>query len=78
MSASSRRIEEKRGTGDTQIERVVLEELAHLKSPDLGKFEQLLLSPLRRSAITSPLLQLPPDEAIYAFNLVRFELSHCL
>jgi FAD/FMN-containing dehydrogenase len=57
--------------GDAQVERIVVEELAHLTPSDLGDFGQVLLSPLRRSAISSPLLQLPPGESIYAFNLVR-------
>jgi FAD/FMN-containing dehydrogenase len=57
--------------GDAQVERIVHQELAHLTPSDLGDFGQVLLSPLGRSAITSPLLQLPPDESIYAFNLVR-------
>jgi FAD/FMN-containing dehydrogenase len=57
--------------GETRIERVAREELAHLAPSDLGEFGQVLLSPLRRSANTSPFLQLPPEESIYAFNLVR-------
>jgi FAD/FMN-containing dehydrogenase len=57
--------------GDAQVERIVREELAHLTPSDLGEFGQVLLSPLRRSAISSPYLQLPPNELIYAFNLVR-------
>ena len=57
--------------GDAAVESIVMGELDRLKPADLGPFGQIVLSPLRRSAIASPLLQLPTDELIYAFNLVR-------
>ena len=47
-------------------------ELAALEPPaDLGPLGQIVLSPLRTSAISSPLLRMPSDELSYAFNLVR-------
>jgi FAD/FMN-containing dehydrogenase len=57
--------------GDSQVESVVGEEMARLTPADLGTFGQVVLSAIRREAITSPLLQLPEDELVYAFNLVR-------
>ena len=58
--------------GDRQVESVVTAELAALKPPaDLGPLGQIVLSPLRTSAISSPLLRMPSDELSYAFNLVR-------
>jgi FAD/FMN-containing dehydrogenase len=57
--------------GDSSVESVVAGELERMTSADLGTFGQIVLSPLQRSAITSPLLQLPQDDLLYAFNLVR-------
>ena len=58
--------------GDRQVESVVNAELAALKPPaDLGPLGQIVLSPIRTSAISSPLLRMPSDELSYAFNLVR-------
>jgi FAD/FMN-containing dehydrogenase len=58
--------------GDGQVEPVVETELAALDPPaDLGPFGQVVLSPIRRAAIATPLLRLPTDELAYAFNLVR-------
>jgi cytokinin dehydrogenase len=41
------------------------------RAADLGTFGQVVLSAFRRAAITSPLLRLPEDDLVYAFNLVR-------
>src|SRR3954452_19290991 len=58
--------------GDSQVEAVVGGELARLTpANDLGQFGQVVLSPIHRSAIKSPLLKTPGDGLIYAFNLVR-------
>ena len=57
--------------GDSSIESVVGGELERMTPADLGSFGQIVLSVLRRSAVTSPLLQLPQDDLLYAFNLVR-------
>ena len=38
---------------------------------DLGPLGQVVLSPIRRAAISSPLLRMPSDDLCYAFNLVR-------
>jgi FAD/FMN-containing dehydrogenase len=57
--------------GDSKVESVVSEELANLTSGDLGTFGQVVLSAFHREAITSPLLRLPEDDLVYAFNLVR-------
>ena len=56
---------------DSAVEHLVADELRRLPAGDLGPFGQVLLSPLRRSAIASPLLRLPAGEMLYAFNLVR-------
>jgi len=58
--------------GDSQVESVVSEELARLTPAVLGTFGQVVLSAFRRQAFTSPLLRLPEDDLLYAFNLVRF------
>ena len=58
--------------GDSQVEAVVNAELgALILAADLGQFGQVVLSPIRRSAISSPLLRMPSDDLCYAFNLVR-------
>jgi hypothetical protein len=58
--------------GDSRVESVVDAELSALApAADLGPFGQVVLSPIRRSAISSPLLRLPSDDLCYAFNLVR-------
>jgi FAD/FMN-containing dehydrogenase len=58
--------------GDSQVESVVNAELAQVNPPaDLGMFGQIVLSPIKRGAISSPLLRLPSDSLCYAFNFVR-------
>ena len=58
--------------GDSRVEAVVDDELRRLHpSTDLGRFGQIVVSPIRRSAISSPLLQLPSDDLCFAFNLMR-------
>ena len=58
--------------GDSQVESVVSAELDALSpAADLGQFGQVALSPIRRSAISSPLLRMPSDDLYHAFNLVR-------
>jgi FAD/FMN-containing dehydrogenase len=58
--------------GDSQVESVVDAELDALNPAlDLGPFGQVALVPVRRSAISSPLLRMPADDLCYAFNLVR-------
>jgi cytokinin dehydrogenase len=58
--------------GDSQVESVVSAELDALNpATDLGPFGQIALLPVRRSAISSPLLRMPADDLCYAFNLVR-------
>ena len=51
--------------GDRQVESVVDTELAALKpSADLGPLGQIVLSPIRTSAISSPLLRMPVRRAV--------------
>ncbi|MGH3760759.1 FAD-binding protein [Actinophytocola sp.] len=58
--------------GDSQVESVVNTELDNLNPPeDLGQFGQVILSPIKKSAIKSPLMRLPSDGLCYAFNFVR-------
>ncbi|OWY64597.1 FAD linked oxidase [cyanobacterium TDX16] len=57
--------------GDSSVESVVGDELTRLTPEDLGTFGQVVLSPFRRQAITTPLLQMPTDDLLYAFNLIR-------
>ncbi len=46
--------------GDSQVESVATTELAALDpAADLGRFGQIALSPIRRLAISSPLLRCP-------------------
>lgn len=62
--------------GDAAVEAVVSAELDRLTpSSDLGRFGQIVLSPFRRQAITSPLLRLPSDVLCHAFNLIRFPMT---
>ena len=59
--------------GDSAVEAVVADELDRLDPVDLGlPFGQVVLSPIRRRAVTTPMLRLPVDELCHAFNLVRF------
>jgi cytokinin dehydrogenase len=59
--------------GDSQVGSVVNAELSLLDpAVDLGPFGQVVLSPIRTSAISSPLLRIPTGELCYAFNLIRF------
>lgn len=54
------------------VEPMVEGELDRLTpAAELGSFGQVVLSPLRRRSVTSPLLRLPSDEWCFAFNLVR-------
>jgi cytokinin dehydrogenase len=58
--------------GDSQVESVVSTELDALNpATDLGPSGQVALVPIRRSAISSPLLRMPADDLCFAFNLVR-------
>src|SRR5690606_12546756 len=57
--------------GDSQVEAVVGAELDRLAATDLGPFGQVVLSAFRRSAVDTPLLRLPDDGLVYAFNLIR-------
>jgi FAD/FMN-containing dehydrogenase len=61
--------------GDPAVEAVVGAELEGLDSAELGPFGQVVLSPIRREAVRTPLLRLPPDRLCYAFNLVRIPVS---
>jgi FAD/FMN-containing dehydrogenase len=63
--------------GDSQVESVVNAELDALNpAMDLGPFGQVALVPIRRSAISSPLLRMPADDLCYAFNLVRIPATN--
>ena len=63
--------------GDSKVESVVNAELGALNpANDLGQFGQVVLSPIKRSGIKSPLLRTPSDGLIYAFNLVRIPASN--
>lgn len=58
--------------GDSRVESVVSTELGRINpANDLGPFGQLVLSPIRREAITSPLLRTPSDSLCFAFNFIR-------
>ncbi len=57
--------------GDAEVGSVVGEELERLTPAELGGFGQIVLSAFRRAAVTSPLVRLPGDDPVYAFNLVR-------
>ena len=58
--------------GDSAVESVVSAELDRLDPPaDLGRFGQVVLSPMRTQAMTSPLVRLPPEPLCHAFNLIR-------
>ncbi len=58
--------------GDSRVESVVGAELERLDPAiDLGQFGQILLSPMRRAPITSPLLRLPAENLFFLVGLVR-------
>jgi hypothetical protein len=47
-------------------------ELARLAPADLGPLGQVVISPILRESVRTPLLRLPPDPLGFTFNLVRF------
>jgi FAD/FMN-containing dehydrogenase len=58
--------------GDTTVESVVGAELDRLvPATDLGPLGQVVLSPIRRRSVRSPLVRLPSDGLCWAFNLIR-------
>jgi cytokinin dehydrogenase len=57
--------------GDAAVDATVGAELDRLTPADLGPYGQVVLSPIRKGSITSPLLRLPWDDLCYAFNLIR-------
>jgi cytokinin dehydrogenase len=57
--------------GDASVESVVTRELSLMTPADLGPLGQIGLSPIRRHAVGGPLLQLPADDLVYAFNFIR-------
>ncbi|MGH9024777.1 MAG: FAD-binding protein, partial [Acidimicrobiia bacterium] len=58
--------------GDSEIESVVNAELAALNpATDLGQFGQVVVSPIKKQAIASPLVPMPSERLCYAFNLIR-------
>jgi FAD/FMN-containing dehydrogenase len=58
--------------GDSSIAPVVTTELAELPPADLGPLGQVVLSPILRESVQTPLLRLPPDRVCFTFNLFRF------
>jgi cytokinin dehydrogenase len=58
--------------GDSRVEDVVAAELDRLDPPaDLGPFGQVVVSPIGRAGIGTPLLRMPADALSWAFNLIR-------
>jgi FAD/FMN-containing dehydrogenase len=57
--------------GDSAVAAVVGAELDRLDPADLGAMGQVVLSPIRRATVRTPLLRLPPEPLGYAFNLIR-------
>jgi cytokinin dehydrogenase len=57
--------------GDASVESVVDSELADLPPADLGPLGQVVVSPILRESVRSPLLRLPADPVCYTFNLFR-------
>ncbi len=64
--------------GDSKVESLVGAELDRLTPADLGSFGQIVLSAFRHPAAASPLLRLPADDLLYAFNLVRIPPTDAL
>lgn len=58
--------------GDSRVEPTVTAELAALTPADLGTFGRVGVAPVRRAAMTSPLLRLPDEAVSFGFFLVRF------
>jgi cytokinin dehydrogenase len=58
--------------GDPMAESVAAGELARLAPADLGPLGQVVISPILRESVRTPLLRLPPDPLGFTFNLVRF------
>ena len=62
--------------GDSAVESLVASELAGLTPADLGPFGQVVLSPILRESITSPLPRLPSDSLCHTFNLFRLPATN--
>ncbi|MGD9528514.1 FAD-binding protein [Pseudonocardia sp.] len=60
---------------DRTADELVAGELAWLAPADLGRFGRVVLSPIPRAAVRTPMLRLPDDELCVQFNLVRFPAS---
>jgi hypothetical protein len=58
--------------GDPVAEPVVAGELARLTPADLGPVGQVVVSPVLRESVRTPLLRLPPGPVCFTFNLLRF------
>ncbi|MGQ0840048.1 FAD-binding protein [Actinokineospora sp.] len=58
--------------GDSVVESQAERLLSGLTGADVGKYGRVALSPLRRRAITSPLLRTPSEDVIFALNVLRF------
>ena len=59
--------------GETRVEPVVAEELRRIDPErDLGRFGQIGLTPIRRAALSTPLLRLPAGPLSFAFTVIRF------
>lgn len=57
--------------GDAAVEAVAAGELARRTPADLGPLGQVVISPILRESVRTPLLRLPPDPVCYTFNLIR-------
>jgi hypothetical protein len=58
--------------GDARVDDLVAAELERLDPPtDLGPFGQVVISPIDRTRIGTPLLQMPADRRCWAFNFIR-------
>jgi FAD/FMN-containing dehydrogenase len=58
--------------GDSTVDALVGDELTRLDpAVDLGQFGQVVVSPIRRAAVTSPLFRLPGEELSFTVNIVR-------
>ncbi|MGE3664637.1 MAG: FAD-binding protein [Pseudonocardia sp.] len=60
---------------DGAADELVAGELARLTASDLGPVGRVVLSPIPRAAVRTPMLRLPDDELCVQFNLVRFPAS---
>jgi cytokinin dehydrogenase len=60
----------------SRAEQFARETLGNLTGDDIGPFGRITFYPLRRDAIRAPMVRMPDEEIVFAFNIVRIPASN--